>query len=292
MAYNATSSSYTRTYTSFSGADIVATFGNVVIGELQAISFSVSREKAPIYTMGSAEPRSFSRGKRGIAGTLVFTTFDRDALIYGLKEWAANQAYFQRIGGELNMNPLSIDQWDLKMNTLASNPMSGEAANAENIANSPYINLGNEGSLATSGKIASVTENFAVASTPHYGDEIPPFDITISFQNEYGQAAYMVLYGVEILNEGSGYSVDSLVSEKACTFVARRLDHITPLTDKTVSNGITKTANGITSAANTVSTIANALGATGIANAANKVAGVSSAVSGAVNNVQAVLKKN
>ena len=44
MAYNHTSSEYTKTYTSFSGCDIVCTFGSVVIGELQAISYSVSRE--------------------------------------------------------------------------------------------------------------------------------------------------------------------------------------------------------------------------------------------------------
>lgn len=48
MAYNHVSSEYTRTYTSFSGCDIVCTFGNVVIGELQAISYSISREKAPV----------------------------------------------------------------------------------------------------------------------------------------------------------------------------------------------------------------------------------------------------
>lgn len=39
-------SEYTASYTSFSGADIVATFGEHVIGELQAISYSVTREKA------------------------------------------------------------------------------------------------------------------------------------------------------------------------------------------------------------------------------------------------------
>ncbi len=33
---------YTKTYTSFSGCDIVATFGNKVIGELQALTYSVN----------------------------------------------------------------------------------------------------------------------------------------------------------------------------------------------------------------------------------------------------------
>lgn len=40
--------SYTRTFTSFSGADITATFNGRAIGELQAIQYSVTREKAPI----------------------------------------------------------------------------------------------------------------------------------------------------------------------------------------------------------------------------------------------------
>lgn len=54
--------SYTKTYTTFSGCDIVASFNGKMVGELQGITYSVSREKAPIYTLGSAEPRSFSRG--------------------------------------------------------------------------------------------------------------------------------------------------------------------------------------------------------------------------------------
>ena len=51
-----------NTLTSFSGADLVATFGNKVIGELQQISWAVQRDKAPVFTCGSADARSFSRG--------------------------------------------------------------------------------------------------------------------------------------------------------------------------------------------------------------------------------------
>ncbi len=68
------------------------TFGDRIIGELQGISYTITREKAPLYTMGSADPRSFSRGKRGIAGSLVFLVFDRSALIEEMR--LQNRNYF------------------------------------------------------------------------------------------------------------------------------------------------------------------------------------------------------
>jgi len=175
-------SQYTKTYTSFSGADIIATFNGVVIGELQAITYSVTREKAPIYTMGDPNPRSFSRGKRGIAGSLVFTVFDRDTLI-ALKN-ADNPIY--RHG----------------MNTTASQPTP---------VHGPWNS-------------EEVISKWSQPQVPKYSDEIPPFDITISFLNEYGQSAKMTIYGVEILNEGMGMSIDDITTEKACTFVARAID--------------------------------------------------------------------
>lgn len=195
-------SEYTKTYTTFSGCDIVATFGDKVIGELQAITYSVSREKAPVYTMGSAEPRSFSRGKRGIAGTIVFTVFDRDALIEAMKETGT----ITRIGtpetlAREHTDPMSIHEWD----SLMSEQVPDDRADLP----------------------GALTQE---EQEPHYADEVPPFDITITFANEYGQKATMVIYAVEILNEGTGFSIDSVTSEKACTFVARRID---PMTDST-----------------------------------------------------------
>ena len=60
----ATSSNFSKTYNSFSGVDMVVTFGGKILGELQGISYTIQREKAPIYSMGEADPRSFSRSKR------------------------------------------------------------------------------------------------------------------------------------------------------------------------------------------------------------------------------------
>lgn len=186
---------YTKTFTSFSGADIVAVIGSQVIGELQAITYSVTREKAPNYVMGNPNPVSFSRGKRGIAGSMVFTVFDRDSL-HSLK---AN-SIVHRHG--LNSTEL----------------------------------LGAGGALTAAEMAETATKdgfkkNWKAGRKVKFSDEIPPFDITINFLNEYGQAATFKLFGVEILNEGMGMSVDDITTEKACTFIARDIEELTPQDD-------------------------------------------------------------
>lgn len=155
--------------------------------------------------MGNADPRSFSRGKRGIAGTLVFAQFDHDALLVGLKDHLEHNKVFHRIGGTINTRAMTIEQWDAEMSNMA--------------------NAGS-GSNNTTQDAVQRTQAVAIAADPVIADEIPPFDITISMANEYGKAAVMILYGVEILNQGGQYSMDNIMSQQACTFVARRLKTI------------------------------------------------------------------
>jgi hypothetical protein len=61
-------------------------------------------------------------------------------------------------------------------------------------------------------------------AAPWFSDQILPFDITLAGTNEMGAATAMRIYGVEILNEGSGVSIDDAVTEMQATFVARYLD--------------------------------------------------------------------
>lgn len=180
-------SQFTDTYTTFSGADIVCTFGGVTVGTLSGITWSVTREKAPIYTMGSPNPRSFSRGKRGIAGSLIFTVFDRPSLY--------------------NMLLKHKDDGSVRYFTRSSNVMPG---------------FDTDGNVTHRGITPSDTQSLDVRSAfPYYADQIPPFDVTITFANEYGQAAVRSVYGVELLNEGSGASMDDIVIEETMTYVAR-----------------------------------------------------------------------
>ena len=210
---NMSASEYMKTYTTFGGCDIVPTFNGKVIGEIQAITYSLTREKVPVYTMGSAEPRSFSRGKRGIAGNLVFISFNRDALLAELgdksiSKYKANDPAWLK--DQQSAQFISIEQWDAYMSNLASS----EGGNGED-------------------NVVGFTRNLVTdEAKPKYADEILPFDITISLANEYGNKAVTVIYGVEILNEGIGFSIDAPTSERAYTFVARSVDTMTPVDEE------------------------------------------------------------
>ncbi|SFJ66214.1 hypothetical protein SAMN02799624_05440 [Paenibacillus sp. UNC496MF] len=209
---------YSRTFSSFSGADIVATFNGRLIGELQAISYSVVREVAPIYTMGSPDPRSFSRGKRGISGSLIFTQFDRDALMDEMKkqyqgapvmqtfqQFVANSSQFENAiisGLKGTERGYGVKAWDDVMTQLG------------------YANVSGAGEFDDS----AITGFY----TPEYADQLMPFNIAISMANEFGQRAGMEIYGLQILNEGSGFSVDDVVTAKAYTWVARKVKGVTP----------------------------------------------------------------
>lgn len=67
----------------------------------------------------------------------------------------------------------------------------------------------------------SEVQGFKELALPWYTDQVLPFDITIALANEYGAAASCKLFGVEILNEGFGASIDDSVLESQATFVAR-----------------------------------------------------------------------
>lgn len=57
-------------------------------------------------------------------------------------------------------------------------------------------------------------------------DMLPPFDIALTFFNEYGLGAKMKIYGVTIVDEGQTMSVDDLITEQTYTYMARGIQPI------------------------------------------------------------------
>lgn len=253
-----------QTLTSFSGADLVATFANKVIGELQQISWAVQRDKAPVFTCGSPDARSFSRGKRGLAGSMVFAVFDHDALVSALQSvWndIAPSAMFtaaannKRANSEDFTNALDMIKWNQTVSNLQNgisddnnsgvslddragygfsfgsttsgdytNAINAQVANGSN--NTPSIDEdGFVDGWANDGDKIYVPAGFSPIRGENviYADTLPPFDVTLTFASEYGHTAFQKIYDVDILNESSGASVDTVVMARQVTWIARRL---------------------------------------------------------------------
>lgn len=161
-------SEYHATNSTYSGADIVASItiptGNGVInktiGSLQTLSYSIYQPKAPVRCLGNMNAKDWVFGPRTIAGSLVFTVFN--------KHWL-----------------MSI-----------------------------YDEIKKDGKM----------QNW------HFlADEIPPFDITISFANEFGYDSRMAIYGVRLMNEGKVLSMNDIYIENTYQFVANDIEMLDSL---------------------------------------------------------------
>lgn len=198
---------YTNTYHSISGVDIKAVLGGVTFGNLQAISYSITREKAPVYTMGSPSPRGFSRGKRGIAGSLVFIMFDSHVLLETFRALSQINRKYQFVS--------DLDESRPEVYTESVVNTSQGAQTKQQLNNF-------EGGLTLNAGNYQLSSGWEY-TTPWYSDQVPPFNISLTGVNEQGYASSMAILGVEILNEGYGVSIDDIVSEQQMTFVAREV---------------------------------------------------------------------
>lgn len=254
-----------QTLTSFSGADLVATFANKVIGELQQISWAVQRDKAPVFTCGSPDARSFSRGKRGLAGSMVFAVFDHDALVSALQSvWddIAPSAMFtaaannKLANSEDFSNALDMIKWNQTVSDLQNgtedayetgvslDDRGGYGFSYGSTAGGDYTNSINAQQAKGSNSVPKLGADGFVEGWDNeaadniyvpagfspirgenviYADTLPPFDITLTFASEYGHTAFQKIYDVDILNESSGASVDTVVMARQVTWIARRL---------------------------------------------------------------------
>jgi hypothetical protein len=197
---------YSKTYSSYSGVDIKVVVGGKEMGSMQAISYAIQREKAPIYVMGSVDPISFSRGKRGIAGTMISLMLDKhflehDGLSAVKKPLLDKGEIFAKPGTKLGESTLG------NVESQGAGIVAGDGANA---------------TVPTYNATGKFDADYQTAN-PFYVDQILPFDVSIVAVNEYGQKATMQLFGCEILNEGSGFSIDDIVVENQMTYVCRTI---------------------------------------------------------------------
>ncbi|AZT89253.1 hypothetical protein ELD05_00340 [Caldicellulosiruptor changbaiensis] len=57
-------------------------------------------------------------------------------------------------------------------------------------------------------------------------DELPPFDLFIFFANEYGATAYMVIYGIDIVDAHQTLMITNVLTENVWTFMTREIEEV------------------------------------------------------------------
>lgn len=192
---------------SFGGCDITAILGGTIFGQLQAISFNVQREKGPVYVMGSSDPVAFARGKRAIAGSMVFIDIDKSSFLSNFNEDSVGQSQFFAKKRDIRYDFNSANAGRESFSSMFGQNSASRAGGETNSIESLF----------------SGSQGPTIQTTAWFMDQIPPFDVFLSADNEAGGGMKKTIAGVEILNEGSGVSIDDLVLESQCTFIAKSM---------------------------------------------------------------------
>ena len=83
--------------------------------------------------------------------------------------------------------------------------------------------------------------NKGIMKNWHYvADELPPFNITVSFANEYGYDSKMALYGVRLMTEGQVMSINDIYIENTYQFVAMDIEYMDALNAWQTTNKINR----------------------------------------------------
>lgn len=146
--------------------------------------------------MGSANCRSYSRNKRGIAGSLIWINFDRHSLLN----------LFKKARGKF-----VADQDEIRPQYQDST-VGAKAVFTSSLIRSIGPSIGATIDQIDNLTLSEVGGNKELADA-WYSDQILPFDVTIAGANEYGAMAAAKVFGIEILNEAWGSLIDDAVSE-------------------------------------------------------------------------------
>lgn len=239
-----------KIYRSLSGSEIHAVFGNIKFGDIQMIKYAVSRQKAPIYTMGSADMRAIARGPRSINGALVFSHLSTGGLVQAMSnaghkiflshDELANYNESYREGKTLSEEQKSAlrsggtigFQGVVSKEGLQS--LSGNYTSAATTAQTQGTQTQSNFDPFAIGEAINPLANYGSVTNAWLADQLPPFDITligvpetageeIQKKSSTFSPQSLIIRGVEFVSESSGTSIEDLVIEKQMSWLARSL---------------------------------------------------------------------
>lgn len=122
--------------------------------------------------------------------------------------------------GELQTISYSVHRENSPVRTLGHVNPRGFVKGSRTIAGSLIFTVFNEYAFY---RIKEFRKALAERNYSPLADMLPPFDVVLSFFNEYGLAAKMKIFGITIVDEGQTMSVDDLITEQTYTYMARGL---------------------------------------------------------------------
>jgi hypothetical protein len=186
--------------TVFSGADTVVIFGDEYVGECMSFTLGINREAGPLYVMGKKSPIAIPKGKRGIGGSFILAQLGYDALL----------EYTSSIQTDKNKQSIWVRKDEIVQQVTGST--------RDEYMNPNTTGAGALGTTAAAALLAK--QDLWASTTPFYADQIPPFNVTVVGTNEQGDKMAFRVFGLQILNDGIGISIDELNIEKRYTYVA------------------------------------------------------------------------
>lgn len=131
--------------------------------------------------------------------------------------------------GDLQTISYSIHRENSPVRTLGHTNVRGFVKGSRTIAGSLIFTVFNEYAFY---KIAHFKDLLAGKNGffAPLADMLPPFDVVISFFNEYGQSSKMKIFGITIVDEGQTVSIDDLLVEQTYTYMARGIQPMVKLT--------------------------------------------------------------
>lgn len=226
-----------KRYVTFSGADLSAYIGNRKVGNLESVTWSISVEVVGNYVMGRRNPVAYTSGKRVIVGSMVFSQYDKHAIL--------EEVFRMSASGIRNAGQLWSAIYDDKLQgvvpglaskigstpeaTVQTSPLraiytgSIDGFDPSSPANLRDFNLAgvsaSEFNTQLQNQIIDAID-WAYRHKIQYSDQLPPFDLTLIGVNKSGWAAKCAIFGMQITQETAGFSSSDLGNAVGVSFVA------------------------------------------------------------------------
>lgn len=222
----------------FTGADLQAYLNNKRVGNLESVTWSISVEVVGNYVMGRRDAVTYTTGKRVIAGSIVFSQYDKHAFLHEVWQLHKMRGQFRTVG----------DLWSYDIN---STEATSKRANYEVPAALAAITKGARVSYgpdyAADGGTSPVGAAFGFGLSQEafdeqlkqqlmqtarivgaqkfiYSDQVPPFDLTLIGVNLQGAAARGAILGMRITQETTGFSQNDMSNAVGMSYVALAVD--------------------------------------------------------------------